>query len=157
MTKLWKLLGALVLLAACTPPKVVSPVPTPTAAQSPLVVRQVTTLPAVTPVAGTAVIKGQVSADTLKWTGENIYIYAAPFSSIQGDQEGFYMLEPTIHPKTTVNPDGAFQFTQVPPGAYVLVVGPTPEEAVAIQESGHAKVFRVADSQVLDIGKVSLK
>jgi len=169
MVKFWRFAGLLILLAACTPrivksplptPTILiikSPLPTPTALVSPLSVRQVTPLRPLTPQPGMGGIQGQIAPESVGWAGRELYVYASPFSGSEGGQEGFYILEPSIHPNTMMNPDGTFQLAKVPPGDYVLVVGPSPEGAVPIQESGRAKIFHVAANQVLDLGKVNLK
>ena len=145
---LWLL--AVLLLSACVPVVNLSPLPTPT---SP-VVRSA--LPRTTPQQGTGLIVGQVTGQPDTWKGQQLVAYAAPFKPTT-EGNGFFILEPSIHPSAALNPDGTFQIKDVPADAYVIVVGPTPEEALAVQEGGHARIVQVKADQTLDLGKIALR
>ena len=59
--------------------------------------------------------------------------------------------------RVEVSLDGYYQFSDVQPsGQYVLVVGPTPEEALAISEGTQPRVITVEQGQQLDMGDVNL-
>jgi hypothetical protein len=104
---------------------------------------------------GLAGIEGVIAVGN-EWGDQQVVVYASPFYSAQSEEQGFFILEPSIHPSTKLMPSGEFQLVNIEPGSYVLVVGPNPDEALAIQESGTPKVFRVDEDQVLDIGYVDL-
>ncbi len=68
-----------------------------------------------------------------------------------------YMLDPDRHPHTELAGDGSFALSSVPPGQYVLVVGPTAEEARLVVDAGdEPQVFAVQADQMLEIGEVDL-
>lgn len=145
---LW--LSAVLLLSACVPVVNLSPLPTPTSA----VMR--TVLPTTPPQQGTSLIVGQVTGQPNSWKGQQLVAYAAPFKPTT-EGNGFFILEPSIHPSAVLDLNGTFQIKDVPADAYVIVVGPTPEEALAVQEAGHARVVQVKADQTLDLGKIDLR
>ena len=74
------------------------------------------------------VVYGRVAAMPPGWVRATVWL--APFTPVSEDgQTGFYVLEPSVHPYTDMFPNGYFQLTSVPPGKYVIISGPTPEEA----------------------------
>lgn len=155
--KWFTLLVFLCALTSCSPKLGVSPLVGPTlqpTINSPLAEP---TLSLVTPTEDAGIIQGRLKMNALPWQKSDLYIYAAPFVSNEpnGD-EGFFMLEPSIHPSAQVAASGMFQIVNVSPGAYVLVIGPTPESAMALQESGHPRIVRLEANQILDLGEVSL-
>jgi hypothetical protein len=131
-------LTALFLLAACTPVK-------QTAAPTPV--------PA-TP--GMGVIKGQLERPDKLWSEGPYTAYAAPFS---GDAQGngFFILEPALHPSAMLDTQGNFQISNVPPGNYVLVIGPSPDESrQVVDEQAKPRIVNVTADQVLELGKVTV-
>jgi hypothetical protein len=68
-----------------------------------------------------------------------------------------YVLEPSIHPHGAIGPGNVLQVENVPPGKYVMVIGPTPEEAVPIRVDGEAQVYDVVAGQLLDLGAIALE
>jgi hypothetical protein len=42
------------------------------------------------------------------------------------------------------------------PGDYVILAGPTPEEAISIKIDDEAEVFKVPEGEVIDIGEKTL-
>lgn len=156
--KLVRLFGILVLitiLSSCAPRVGESPLPTK-AFESPGLIPTVDAPPSILE-EGKGAIQGKLSIGSLpgSWKGRELRVYACPFSG-PSDKEGFYVLEPSVHPSAIVNPEGSFRLLNLLPGAYVIVVGPTPEEAIAFQESGLTKVFHIQAGQVLDLGEVAL-
>ncbi len=129
---------------------------TPATQLSPLSTPVVETLPSGTTAPGMGVIEGKVDLP-LGWRLQEIQIYAAPFVSTGDENTGFYVLEPSVHSHAKVLQSGEFRLINVEPGRYVLVVGPSPDDAVAIQEDGTPTVFTVAADKTLDIGEVSLR
>jgi hypothetical protein len=102
-------------------------------------------------------IAGRLSAMTPSWEGQEITAYACPFTPNNEGTGGFFILEPSIHPRALVAPDGTFQITDVPPGAYVIVAGPSPEEAIAYRETDQPAVLDVAAGAILDLGDIELR
>jgi len=116
--------------------------------------------PLVTPLSPTidvsrGAILGYIDLKNASWSRETLYIYAAPFYPTDGEQ-GFFILEPTIHPYGPVYRDGYFVINNVPPGKYVLVVGPAAESAVAIRNpKGAVRIFTVEAGRILNVGVVT--
>lgn len=104
-------------------------------------------------------IRGCMKTDSLPWRSDEtaLTIYAAPFYSVEGDNKGFFLLEPSIHPSGRLYPNGCFQIPNIPPGAYVLVIGPTPEDAMAFRKNNVIRVFHVEANQILDLGELALE
>lgn len=101
------------------------------------------------------VVYGQITALPQGWVGATVWL--APFTPVSEDgKTGFYVLEPSVHPYTQMFPNGYFQLTSVTPGKYVIIVGPTPEEAVPAKEGGNSRVIEVKAGEVLDVGSFAL-
>jgi len=106
------------------------------------------------PLPGKGGITGEISGQPKRWAGEELFIYAAPFSGKDG-QAGVYFLEPALHPHAPLE-GSAFQL-DAPPGAYVLAAGPSAEEALLLVDgSGQPLRVKVNAAQVIELGKVSL-
>jgi len=52
--------------------------------------------------------------------------------------KGFFTLDAYAAPIAQVQPNGKFSSSDLPPGTYVLVVGPTPEESRLIVQEDQA-------------------
>ncbi|MHB0875610.1 MAG: hypothetical protein ACYC5O_06170 [Anaerolineae bacterium] len=105
--------------------------------------------------ATSGVVFGQITALPQGWLRATVWL--APFTPVSEDgKTGFYVLEPSVHPYTDMLPNGYFQFTSVPPGKYVIIAGPTPEEALPAKENGDSRVVEVKAGEVLDVGQFSL-
>ena len=150
MSRIVMLLSVALLLSACVPVVNVSPLPTPTRP----VVRSVT--PTATPKQGTGLVVGQIVGQPGAWQGRQLVAYAAPFKPTT-EGNGFFILEPSIHPQGIVNADGSFQIRDVPADSYVIVIGPTPEDAVAVKDGAQPKVITVKPDETVDLGKVDLR
>ena len=88
------------------------------------------TLPEELPVAAaeTNLVTGSVeNADNI-WPEREITLFAATFKGTS-EKEGYFVLEPGQNPHTDVAMDGSFTLSDLPPGQYILLAGPTPEEA----------------------------
>ncbi len=132
----------LALCAACAP--VVQPGP---AAPVPALRGQ--------PRTGYGGVSGQVLGAPEGWQPP-LQLYAAPFLN-NGAGQGFYMLEPDVHPSSEVAGDGTFWVNDIPPGEYVLVAGPTPEEArLLLDDQQQTKIVTVGPDQVLDLGPLQI-
>lgn len=146
----------LVLVVACssetTPETETSVISTPSIEEtsplpSPIVL---VTLPALVVESGKGGVQGYVEVQKSDWEGESLQVYFCPFTPDQSGVTGVYILEPSIHPRTKLQ-DGQFQMGDVPPGKYVVVVGPQPEVSIPIRENGEIKVFEIVEDQILDI------
>jgi hypothetical protein len=106
--------------------------------------------------AGLGGITGRVAAAAEIWPDETqLFIWAAPFYGKNG--EGFYTLEPSMHPSTRLNQGGTFQMNTIPPGSYVLVVGPAAEEGkLIVDNNGKPFVIVVQTDRVNDLGDLTL-
>jgi hypothetical protein len=108
------------------------------------------------PAAGMGGLRGKLLNTADLWKNiKTIYIFAAEF---HGDDQGkgVFFLEPSIHPHTVMDADGVFQINDMPPGDYVILAGPNPEEAISIKIDDVAEVFRVSEGEVIDIGEKTL-
>lgn len=147
-------------VAACGTPEQVTPtslLPTSTveALKSPLQPTPTTPLPTLE--AGFGGVSGALVSYPPAWAGSKLSVYLAPFYPTgQNSGEGFFVLEPSEHPRAPVLGGGLFVVENVPPAQYVVVIGPTPAEALVVQEDGRPKVFQVLEGEVLDIGEVRL-
>lgn len=102
-------------------------------------------------------IRGRVAEAAAYWEGSSLLIFAAPFYGNSG-QEGFYVLEPDLHPHAALAEDGSFSLQNVPPGEYVLVVGPSAEEGLLLVDAqGEVVIASVQAGTVLELGRLELK
>lgn len=110
----------------------------------------------ISPAQGMGGMKGVISNITDFWQGGTVYVFAAEY---HGDEngKGIYVLEPSIHPYTTVDIGGIFQINDMPVGEYVLVIGPSPEEAIVVRHNGDAKIYEVTADNVTDAGSITLE
>ena len=139
--------------AACAP----LPQLTPQTARPALLPTQIVHTPTLRrPQPGAGGVTGQAPEAPVIWPEEYLTVYAAPF---QGDEQGqgFYVLEPFRHPSADVDASGFFQLSDVPPGRYFLVLGPSPEGALLIvDESYQARLIEIKANEVLQLGEVVL-
>jgi len=116
------------------------------------------TLPPLTVEPGSGGAKGILAAFPPAWTGMELTVYFAPF--YPGEEEdggGIYVLEPSIHPSAKVHSDGAFQLGDIPPGEYVIAIGPEAESALVIQDEDRPRVFEVQEGEILEINNIVLE
>jgi len=124
-----------------------SSTPAPTALPTPTTIQ---------PAEGKGGLRGKLLNTAEMWKNiKTIYVFAAEF---HGDDQGkgVYFLEPSIHPYTIMDAYGVFQINDMPPGDYVLLAGPNPEEAITIKNDDVAEVFKVPEGEVIDIGEKTL-
>lgn len=106
---------------------------------------------------GSGGLTGQVSSAPERWSGAELTIYAAPFTRTQGNDEGFYVLEPNIHPHAQLDASGSFNMVNIPPGEYVLIVGPNPREGKAVLNgTNHPQVFTIQADQIFQAGALAI-
>ena len=152
------IIGLIITVISCKSTGNESSVPTPMFPESPIA-RPSPTAEALSPMTleqGRAGITGRILVKS-DWHDREVTIYASPFYSTGNENEGFFVLEPSIHPSSKLNVRGEFQLENIEPGFYVLIVGPMPDEAIAVQKSGTVEVFSVDANEVLDIGKKDLR
>ena len=109
---------ALLLLAACG-------TATPGTSRPPIT--------AAAPDSGFGAISGQIPDASQLWPDEPLVIYAVPFYPDQAaPEEGFYVLDTSIHTTTDLDESGAFWINNIQPGNYVLVAGPRAEDSLLV-------------------------
>lgn len=101
-------------------------------------------------------LRGQVSNVSELWGKKEVYAYAAPFFGDASKGEGIFALQPALHPSTRLGKDGLFLLINVQPGFYVVVIGPTPQEALAVRGEGNVRIFQVFADQIADLGSIEL-
>jgi len=148
------IIGLIITVTSCKLVGNESSVSTPMFSESPIARPSPTddALPPMTLEQGLSGITGRILVKSA-WQDREVTIYASPFYSTGKEDTGFFVLEPSIHPSSKLNARGEFQLENIEPGFYVLIVGPMPDEAIAVQKSGVAEAFRENANEVLDIGK----
>ncbi len=137
---------ALLLLTACSAPTA-APQVTPLAATQPT--------PAA-PQPGQGGLLACVPAAPDAWQEGEIFAFAAAFYS-STDSSGFYMLDPGRDPRAALDAQGCFQFDNLPPHEYVLVIGPRPEQGRLVAgEDGRPRIFSVTADETLQPEALSL-
>jgi hypothetical protein len=155
----------LFVLAACSPvpSPALSPLPAPTATAAPVKATSAsapqasTSQPPQPLKEGMGGVSGRLSTKPATWEGQEITAYACPFTPNKDGTGGFFILEATIHPRAVVAPDGSFRIADVPPGAYVIVAGPTPEEALAYRDTDQPAVIEVAAGKIVELGDIEVR
>lgn len=102
--------------------------------------------------------KGAIIGTVLKEDGtypaENVRVFLAAFFWNEEKTEGVFVLDPARATSVPISDQGAFRLFNIEPGNYVLVVGVTPEAAVAILgDKGQARVIEVKPGEIVDIGE----
>lgn len=114
------------------------------------------TLPALIVDPGFGGAQGVIVTYPPSWDGQELFVYFAPFYPGEKEDEGIYVLEPSIHPVANVDPSGSFQIGNVPPGEYVLAVGSAPEQALMILDGNRQRIFEVIEGRILAVGQIHL-
>jgi hypothetical protein len=146
--------------AACGTPEAEAPddyvsPPATEAFESPLAPSA--TLPPLVLEPGLGGAKGILVAYPPDWEGSELTVYFAPFYAGEQGDEGIFLLEPGVHPSVGVGPGGVFQLGTIPPGPYVVVIGPGPEGAQPIQGADRPQVFEIVAGEILEIGEIDLQ
>lgn len=102
---------------------------------------------------GKGALIGRVDLHQTSW--ERVEVFLAPFYPAGEEGEGFYVLEPSVHPHVSLQPGGLFQLANIDPGSYVMVIGSDPMEALAVEADGEPRVWQVIANEVLDVGQIS--
>jgi len=103
---------------------------------------------------GLGVIKGQINLPE-EWDNRIIYSYAAPYLG-DPEGEGIFILDDKVNQFSEIDPNGNFVINNVPPGIFILVVGPDPETAIAYRIEGIAIKYEVLSDEILDIGLIEI-
>jgi hypothetical protein len=109
----------------------------------------------ISPESGLGGIMGFVNNADLFWHGTRLTIYAAEFYGDSVD-DGVFLLEPMLFPKSILSEEYFFQINNIPPKKYLLLVGPNPESALFVKEEGIPLIVEVYADQVVDIGSVEI-
>lgn len=137
------------------------PSPTTEAFESPLLPTATQQPPAATvslgtPEAGFGGAKGVLVTYPSAWANQTLRVYFSPFYAVEKEDQGYFVLEPTIHPSTELDAGGSFGLTDIPAAKYVIVIGPTAQDALPISEGGRPQIFEIVEGVVLDIGEVHI-
>ncbi len=113
--------------------------------------------PKITPPAGKGALTGQVQGASALWPDETVVVFAAPYyGNDRGD--GVYVLEPSLHPSASIDAGGYFAINAMAPGRYVLIIGPSVENARRVmQDEKRARLYTITADQVTDAGVIELK
>jgi len=109
------------------------------------------------PSPGKGAMSGQIMDASSRWNGATVFVFAA---SYYGDETSvcFFMLAGSLNPKTELQAGDFFQMTDITPGQYVLVVGPTAEEGVlVVNDKNNPLLIDIKADQVTELGKLNLK
>lgn len=102
--------------------------------------------------------KGGISGKIIRpefWQEYLLYAYAAPYLG-DPNGEGIYILDDKLNESAEVTENDSFSIINVPPGIYILVIGPDTETAMAYREDGVAIKISVIEGSIYDIGEVKL-
>ena len=139
---LWPLL--LVLIAGCTlqsQPTVTGPRPSTPAAST-----------------GKAVVSGQVLSNTNRQPIKNTVVYLAQVHHDEASNQAVFALDLAYSPGAKTDDNGFFNFADITPNEYVLVVGDFyGENDIVREENGNARVYKAEGGKTLDIGAVQVK
>jgi len=110
----------------------------------------------IVPAAGQGGVTGQIEQAAGLWPKLPVIVYAATYKG-EESAGGFYILEPSLYPQTTLAADGSFQLNNLAPGSYVFVAGPDAEDARAVIDANQQpRVIEVKPNAVLELGKLEL-
>jgi hypothetical protein len=71
--------------------------------------------------------------------------------------DGAFVLNGAESPGATIEEDGSFAFTNVPPGDYAIIVGdPMGVNAIVLAPDGKAKVVTLEAGKTLDVGELEV-
>lgn len=101
--------------------------------------------------------RGVLKAFPSSWEERELYIYFAPLTPTDArENEGFFVLEPSVHPRAEVYPGTSFQLGDISPQSYVVLVGPNAEEALPVRQDSRPRIFEVEGGQILDLGEIEI-
>lgn len=85
---------------------------------------------------------------------EDIMVFLAPFYRVRGEGEGFYALEPSVHPHAALQEGSFFELANVDPGYYVMIIGTEPRGAFVVEQHGQPRIWEVPPDELLDVGEI---
>jgi len=113
------------------------------------------TPPRIQPASGKGGLVGAVPEAGEIWPEMTLRIYAASYLGEEG--KGIYVLETASAPKALLDAQGRFQINNIPPGRYVLVVGPSGGEALYVADTNNQlRIFTVGADEVQDLNDLRL-
>ncbi len=98
-------------------------------------------------------IVGQIKIPKF-WEQSLLYAYAAPYLG-DPEGEGIFILDDKLNAFSEINRNGKFLINNIPPGIYILVIGPDTETAIPYRENGLALKYEVFSDQFLDVGLIN--
>ncbi|MGB4595300.1 MAG: hypothetical protein WBI14_05285 [Anaerolineaceae bacterium] len=90
------------------------------------------------------------------WNDVTLYAYAAPYLG-DPEGEGIFILDDKLNVYSKIFVDNTFEIIDIPPGIYILVVGPDVETAIAYRKDGIAIKVSVDENQISDLGVITLE
>lgn len=115
-------------------------------------------IPEAAPGSGLGAVSGQLPEALQTWPDEPLMVYAVPFYPNQADpEEGFYVLDTSIHSMTELDGNGNFSINNVQPGRYVLVAGPRAEDSLLVVNPDQSPlIIQVMAGQVTTLEDLQL-
>jgi len=99
-------------------------------------------------------ITGQIQSMPESWSSSTAFVYAAQYTGSTAG-EGYFVLEPDMHPHAALKKNGGFAIRDLPAGSYILLAGPNPEEALRlVNTDGSAVIVEISAEQGLDLGDI---
>lgn len=146
---LWLIFAVILLLVSCKPDVRTSPLSSPLKPANgvdPVVARRLKPAP------GTGIIIGVIKIEHTDQPMAGVELYLARHIGITPDTP-MYSIEPESAPRATVEDNGWFIFTDVPPGRYAIVVwNPLNSFLVRNPVTGSELVVDVQPDQVHNVG-----
>lgn len=106
---------------------------------------------------GVGGLSGQIQRAAQTWPDQPLRIYAAAYYG-EPDGGGFYMLDPDRDPSTPLASDGSFTLDGLPPGSYLLVAGPSAEQARRVVDADQQPaLFEVQAGTRQELGTLALE
>ncbi|NPV78040.1 MAG: hypothetical protein HPY59_16890 [Anaerolineae bacterium] len=114
-------------------------------------------IPTATLAPGVGGLSGQIQRAAQTWPGQPLRIYAAAYYG-EPDGGGFYMLDPDRDPGAPLAADGSFTLDSLPPGSYLLVVGPSAEQGRRVVDADQQPaLFLVQTGTWQELGTLALE
>lgn len=103
---------------------------------------------------GTGGLYGRVDIPEF-WQDYTLYAYAAPYLG-DPEGEGIFILDDKLNKFNKINQDGNFQISNIPPGIYILVIGPDTETARAYRINQVAIKYTINANEYTSAGEIIL-
>lgn len=110
------------------------------------------------PAAGKSTIMGQITSNTNGAPIKQTIVQLARVYYGQNSTEAVFALDLANSPGTFTDEQGAFMFTSILPGEYVISVGDYyGQNDIVREENGDARVFKAEPDKTLNIGVAQVK